>query len=382
MTTALAAVSLFFAAVPAYFYFRNVAVFKPLPQDRDSDSPVSVLIPARNEAANIVACIMSVLDGVGADVEVVILDDHSEDDTAEIVGRLVEKDPRVRLVAGKPLPAGWNGKQHACWQLAQHARHETLVFLDADVRLQPGGVSRIAAAFASGGADLLSGFPRQQTGSLAERLLIPLIHFVLLGFLSLRHLRRVQKPEFAAGCGQLFVTRRAAYEKSGGHAAIRASRHDGIKLPRLYLQKGFSIDLFDATDLATVRMYHGAVATWRGLAKNADEGVATPGLILPVTAMLLAGQVAPGVVLAWSVVFDLPADARLVALLAAALSYAPRLDAVWRFKEPLVGALLHPLGVLLFLAIQWSALYASLTGKQVEWKGRPAALAKPTADGQ
>lgn len=373
MILLLGTIPLVFAALPAYFYFRNTSVFKPLPEPAAGTPATSVLIPARDEAHNIADCIAAVLEGASEAVEVVVLDDHSTDGTAEIVADLAKRDPRVRLIQGQPLPTGWNGKQHACWQLARVAQRDTLMFLDADVRLAPGAVGRASAALAASDADLISGFPRQLTGSLAERMLIPLIHFVLLGFLSLRHMRRVQQPEFAAGCGQLFVTTREAYFAAGGHAAIRSSRHDGLKLPRRYLAQQLAIDLFDATDLARVRMYDGAAATWNGLAKNADEGVATPQLIVPVTAMLILGQVAPVITLVSAFVLGTSVGFKLLALAAVLLSYAPRIDAAVRFRQSWMGALLHPLSVLMFLAIQWWALLGSLTGRQVEWKGRPAA---------
>lgn len=378
-TTILAAAGLLFAAIPAYFYFRNRGVFLPLPTATgETNLALSILIPARNEEQNIGPCLLSVLANRGVDYEIVVLDDHSDDRTAEYVtnfaeaGLAGETSEQVRLIQGVPLPAGWNGKQHACWQLAAAARNEGLVFLDADVRLSSDALGRIARQMQTSGVDLLSGFPRQVTGSLVEAMLIPLIHFVLLGFLSLRHLRRVQEPGFAAGCGQLFVTTKTAYKKSGGHAAIRSSRHDGLKLPRTYLSEGLSIDLFDATDLAHVRMYDGAIETWNGLAKNADEGIASPGLIVPASVVLFGGQVLPVMLVIAAAFVSLPSLTVTISLVALLLGYLPRLDAARRFEQPLLGAVLHPLGVLLFLVIQWWSLLGSLFGRQVEWKGRAA----------
>ena len=140
---------------------------------------------------------------------------------------------------------------------------------------------------------LASGVPRQELGTFSERLLLPLIHFVLLGFLPMRAMRRTRWPSMSAGCGQLFIARRDAYEQCGGHSMLRDSLHDGIKLPRVFRQAGFKTDLFDATDLATCRMYHTNAETWRGLGKNATEGLAAPGTIVPMTALLLGGQVLP-----------------------------------------------------------------------------------------
>src|SRR5205807_74198 len=121
------------------------------------------------------------------------------------------------------------------------------------------------------GAALVSGIPRQETGTFFERLLIPLIHFILLGFLPMKRMRSTRKPAYAAGCGQLFLARRMAYDAMGGHAIIRSSLHDGLTLPRAFRRAGFQTDLCDATDLATCRMYCGAGEVWHGLAKNATE---------------------------------------------------------------------------------------------------------------
>src|SRR5207244_4018469 len=130
------------------------------------------------------------------------------------------------------------------------------------------------------GADLGSGFPRQETGTLLEKLVLPLIHFLLLGYLPLIGMRWCRHPAFGAGCGQLFVTRRDAYEAVGGHVAVRASLHDGLTLPRAYRRRGLKTDLCDATELADCRMYRSGRELWYGLAKNAREGLAHPKAIV------------------------------------------------------------------------------------------------------
>ena len=186
--------------------------------------------------------------------------------------------------------------------------------------------------------------PRQELGTFSDRLLLPLIHFVLLGFLPMHAMRRTRWPSMSAGCGQLFIARRDAYEQCGGHAMLRGSLHDGLKLPRVFREAGFRTTLFDATDLATCRMYQTNGETWRGLGKNATEGLAAPGTIVPMTVLLLGGQVLPFLLLAFAPV--LPANAFVFAGMAAVLASLPRLVAVWRFRQPIGSALLHPLGVL------------------------------------
>lgn len=368
-------ISLMLALVPAAWFHANLREYAPTaPLTPDTRLlPVSLLIPARNEQDAIGPAVSAALASQAIALEVIVLDDHSNDATAAVVSKLAERDPRVRLMHAPELPEGWCGKQHACWVLAQEARNPLLVFIDADVRLAPDALARMAAFLASSRADLASGVPHQQTVGLLEKLVIPLVHFILLGFLPINVMRRTTQPRFAAGCGQLFITTRDAYDRAGGHAAIRSTLHDGIKLPRAYRGAGLRTDLFDATDLAECRMYQSAGSLWNGLAKNAGEALGAPALIVPMTLVLLGGQVLPLVLVCMglaSVPGPWPAWAIALAALAVAAAYYPRLAAVGRFRQSLAGALLHPVGVTLLVGIQWYALVRNQTGRPRSWKGR------------
>lgn len=379
MMTLLAAVALAMAAGPATLFVVNLFRYRTPPRPPTGSTPasVSVLLPARDEEAHIEAAVRSALANRDVDLEVVVLDDHSTDDTAGIVRRLAREDSRVRLEQAPPLPPGWNGKQHACHVLAQRADHEVLVFVDADVVLSPTALARMAGFLDRSGAALASGIPRQRTTSLGERLVVPLIHLVLLGFLPMGRMRRSTHPAYASGIGQLFVARREAYQRAGGHAAIRASRHDGLDLPRAFRQASLPTDLFDATPLATCHMYGSLAEVWRGFAKNAGEGLGSTALIGPVTLLLGLGQVLPFALLPLSPWLSPPAA--VLAWTAAAVAWLPRFLGVARFSQPLTGALLHPVGVAVLLAIQWYALALRLRGRQVAWKGRTEAPADATS---
>jgi hypothetical protein len=217
-----------------------------------------------------------------------------------------------------------------------------------------------------------------------ERLLLPLVQYVLLGFLPMGRMRTTTIPAYAAGCGQFMLADREAYFVSGGHASIRASRHDGLMLPRSFREHGFRTDICDLTELASVRMYRSAREVWDGLAKNASEGLGSPGRILPLTLLLILGQVMPVIAAALCVLlmisttivgatFDQP---RLVALFFAAIavatacSFLPRIISVRRFQQPLLSALLHPLGVVMLLTVQWYSLMRRIMGKPIGWRGR------------
>ena len=374
----LTVTALLLAAIPALLTLFNIKVFLPAPEQggRMNKPAVSVLVPARNEAAAIEPCVRAILASRDVDLEVVVLDDASTDGTDAIVRQLAEQDARVRLIRGRPLPSGWCGKQHACAQLAEAATHETWVFLDTDVLLSTDAVRRCVAFLDASQASLVSGFPRQMTGSFLEWLLLPLIHFVLLGFLPIARSRMDNSPGLAAGCGQLFITRRGDYLRAGGHTAIRASLHDGIKLPRAFRRAGLRTDIFDATDIASCRMYTRSLDVWKGLSKNATEGIGSPATIVPFTILLAGGQMLPWVLVAWGLATGWqgwPAWTVAAALVAVALSSLPRILAAGRFRQSFASVLAHPLGVLVFLAIQWVALGRRLLGLQTSWRGRSLA---------
>lgn len=371
---AVAIVALVLAAIPAVAFVVNSICYRRPPVAGGQSKPpkVSVLIPARNEETCIAAAVRSALGSESVEVEVLVLDDHSEDKTTEIVGEISRNDDRVRLLNGAKLPAGWCGKQFACHQLGNAARHELLLFIDADVRLEADAIARSTAFLHAANADLVSGIPWQQADSIGEKMLIPLLHYIVLIFLPIPFMRLSRRPSLGAGCGQFFLARRTAWRKSGGHAAIRESLHDGVRLPQEFRKHGFVTDLFDAASISSCRMYSGLGDTISGLSKNAVEGMAAPSRIIPFSVLMLGGQVLPilcvvGLLLSQTPLLD---PSFLISLCAVGLSYLPRVINAIRFRQSWLGAALHPLGISLFVAIQWSAFLQWLFGISPRWKGR------------
>lgn len=349
--------------------FRRAEFPRITGQELRKPEKVSVLIPARDEAAGIAQSVNAALKSTGVDVEVVVLDDASTDATPDIISAMAQRDPRVRLIRGRTLPPGWNGKQHACWQLAQSAVYPNLVFLDADVRLSSDALERLLVQRSDSKALLLSAFPYQETETFWEKLLIPMMHFILLGFLPLDRMRASADPAFAAGCGQLFLTDAEAYQWSGTHEAIKGSRHDGLKLPRIYRQKKLMTDVCDGSDIASCRMYRSAEQVFRGLLKNATEGIANPRLIVPFTVLLLGGSVLPFLALPLAILFGGWVSI-IVSAISVLFAWLPRFQCAVKFNQPLIGAWLHPLAVLVFIGLQWVALLQQWRGTKVAWRGR------------
>jgi hypothetical protein len=379
MFTTLIIISLTLALLPALITVRNLRLYRPLPAlDPKFHPQMSLLIPARDEEAQIGGAVEAALKARAVDIEVIVLNDYSSDGTAAIVQQISKNDPRVRLENAPALPAGWCGKQYACQVLSAFARHSLLVFIDADVRLAPDALARIAAYMRRHDLGLASGFPLQQTGTIAEKLIIPLIHFLLLGFLPIWRMRRSLLPALGAGCGQLICVRRDAYQAAGGHAAIRMSLHDGVTLPRAFRSKGIMTDVFDATSIATCRMYRGAAALWRGFSKNATEGMATP-VGLPIWSVLLfGGQVMPFILLPIGLLTAAPKGLIVCAAVAVGLVYANRIALKIRFRQSGLGAALHPVGIVILLVLQWTALVNWSRGRPRVWRKRAYSRASET----
>lgn len=387
MILALSIAGVILALIPGGLFFKNLPLFffpelemppasdaedelgaEPSTQERHS---VSVLIPARDEEASIERSVQAALASEGVDVEVVVMDDNSTDRTSEIIRSMTKESSRVVYRSGGELPDGWNGKQFACRQLADAASHDCLLFLDADVRLQPATLYQMCRLLQQDELALLSVFPHQETETWLEKWIIPMMHFILLGFLPLERMRASPHPAYAAGCGQVFLTTKSCYRRAGTHEAIRGSRHDGLKLPRAYRSAGLMTDVYDGSRLADCRMYQSAGEVVRGVLKNASEGIANPRLIAPFSILLLGGSCMPLVTFVLSLIAMQPA-AMSVSVLGIVLGHAPRMLAAKSLNQSWQGVFFHAPATLVFVVLQWVALINHLLGRQVAWRGRTA----------
>jgi hypothetical protein len=279
------------------------------------------------------------------------------------------------LLRGAAKPSGWSGKQWACFQLAQQTQHDELVFLDADVTLSSDALLRAITMRRRCSADLLSGFPHQRVVTPGEQLLIPLIQLILLCFLPFALMRWTRMTGAAAGCGQFFLTTKAAYQSTGGHGSIRQSLHDGIMLPRSYRLAGLKTDLFDASDMASCRMYTSFNETWSGLMKNATEGFAKMPLLPVMTVLMLLAFVLPAVCAIGALMGLIGPYLVAPVVGSCCMSYLPRLLCCWKFDRAWWACLLNPVSIILFLIIQWSALISKSRGKGVKWRQRSYEIA-------
>lgn len=331
---------------------------------------VSVLIPARNEAAHIRAALEDLTQQSIPGLEILVLDDHSEDATAEIVCTVAQRAPEVRLLCGKTLPPGWTGKNWACAQLAAAATGDILLFADADVRWQPGALRSVLAALQTLDADLLTVWPTQVTVTWMERLTVPLMAMAVMAYLPIRLAHDFYHPLAAAANGQCMAFLRSAYEAIGGHAAVRSAIVEDVQLAQRIKKAGLHLRMADGAGLISCRMYQGARAVLDGYTKNIFAGHGNRLTLLALSTLFHWSLfLAPWLWLIFGRSWPLPGWP-LWPLALVCAGVAVRGITAHASRQRVGDAVLLPLSVLLFTWIAGRALWQRLRYGGVRWKGR------------
>jgi chlorobactene glucosyltransferase len=335
---------------------------------------VSVLVPARNEEARIADCVRSLLAQEYPDFEVVVLNDHSTDRTEEILGDLDSGRARLRVLAGADLPPGWLGKHWACQQLAEASNGELLLFTDADTRHGPRSILHGVAALEAEEADLLTAIPYEETVTWSERLVMPLMPWAILTFLPLTIAYRRPWRALSAAVGQYMLFRRSAYDRIGGHRAVRSDPVDDIALARRIKAEGLRWRLADATHNVRCRMYQNAGQVFQGLSKNLFAALGQRLLFfIGVWAWLAIVFLLPvAVLIAAMLGVPVPKVDAGIALVGVALGLASWGICHLRFGFPLRMTPLYPVTILLALYIAVRSVVLALRGRAT-WKGRTLA---------
>ena len=330
---------------------------------------LSVLIPARNEERRLPACLDSLSAQSLKNLEILVLDDNSDDGTASVVREFAQKDPRIRLIVGKQLPPKWVGKNWACHQLAQHARSEWLLFTDADTVHHPQALESALKFLEKNRAGMVSLWPRQVTKTWSEWLVIPLIYVLILA-LRPQWLERLRGfPALGAANGQFILFRRDAYQKVGGHKSVSSHLVEDVALSRRVRRLGVRLLNADGSKLVACRMYENFSQVWEGFTKNLramfdDKTLA----FIAFGSLVFCLYVLPFFLLPFLVAAGQPGGAILCAA-QCCLVLAMRALLAARFLNPPLSVILHPFGQLLVLIIACNSWWRLARGG-VSWKGR------------
>jgi len=347
--------------------------------DLDPLPTVSMLVAARNESGNVERCLTSLLDQNYEHLDLIAIDDRSEDDTGRIMARLAgDSDGRLRVLAVSDLPAGWLGKQNAMHLGVEQATGEYLCFTDADCHFICPDMVRIAVQFARDhSVDLLSILPVLEASTFWERVLQPVCSVVMMAWFRPEWINSPGHPRaYANGAFMLF--RRSCYEAIGGHGSAKAKINEDMELARRTKAEGYRLHVIQNGDLYRTRMYDSLSGTFRGWSRIFYGCFARLYLVIAAAAMLMLMSVLPYIVFAgalgWIIAGTPSASAAWWYVLAASTAaIAAQLALIVRFYQILglkwYRAVSYPLGALIVLFMLFSAMGKFLGGKIV-WRGR------------
>ena len=353
-----------------------------LKSELETDTKISVCIPARNEENTLPHLLKSLLDQKGIEFDVHVLNDQSEDSTGEILSSFQKSYPDKLFVhEGKPKPGEWHGKPWACQQLGKLATGDIILFLDADTTLYPGALKKISTNFSYYNLDMLTAWPEQVLGTFWEKTVIPLIYYGLNTILPSIYVYRKPKwmpsfvykqfkSSFAAANGQCIGFKKSAYLQMGGHSTVKKEIVEDVQLAKEAKSRGLTLRMFNGAGTVMCRMYQSNSDMFNGLRKNFLAGFGNSLILFLFSALLhFVVFLLPIAGLFWALINGNPlifffstACIVLVLLHRLILSHWFRWDPIYAFT--------HPIGVLWFQYLGIIKVFDYLTGKKISWKGR------------
>ncbi len=335
---------------------------------------VSVLVPARNEAAVIGESVRSVLRQSYSQLELLVLEDDSDDGTEGAAIEASESDDRLRTIRGRPIPGGWLAKSWACQQLAEQAGGEILIFIDADVRWQPRALDSMLYELVRTDADMLAIMSTQETETWPERLCVPLMALAIHAYLPAVGVHRTNHALLSAANGQCMAFKRAAYDSLGGHACVRDSILDDIGLARCAKRAGLRLRMAEACGLITCRMYRDWQTVREGYAKNMLAGFGGATGLVAGTVFHWVVFLGPWVLLGIGFAGEPVPWHPYWALLLILAGLFVRAMSAWWTGQRAGDALLMPISVLLMTCIAVQSLWWHWRHGGPLWKGRRAVV--------
>lgn len=321
---------------------------------------VSILIPARNEADKILNLLESIAEQDYTNYEVIILDDDSTDETYQVCAGFAAANSKFSVIKGEPLPKDWLGKNYACHQLAKHATGDFLLFLDADEEIERGLINSSVYRMHANNLALLSLFTDQVMLTIGEKLVVPLMHYVLLNLLPIKLIFLSKNPAFSAASGQFMMFNTRLYHQHEWHRQVKDKVVEDIEIMRMVKTTGLKGEALLANGMITCRMYSGFTDAINGFSKNflAPFNYSIPGF-LTYLVLLIGG---PLIVIA-------TLNLQLIFFMCGIIVLGRTMISFLSGQNDKVNAFLHPLQMLSLVVIAVAAINKQLT-KTNQWKGR------------
>lgn len=333
---------------------------------------VSVLIPARNEELNIENILESLLNQNYPNYEVIVLNDHSEDNTGKIIADIKEKYPRLKVLNGKTLPEGWTGKCYACTQLYEESKGEFILYTDADTTHKPESLRKSVTIALNRDADMLTIFPEMTMKSFAEKIMMPMLWFTIMLLLPFYFIDKKGFVKFSVGIGPFMMFRRAAYEKIGGHYSVKNAIVEDVWLARKIKEHNLKLIVEDGQEMLSVRMYRNFGEIWRGFSKNIYAGFQFSTFTLfSVNFIYILLFFLPFLLFFIELSLNSGSNYALILIsIQIIILYLARILISIRFKLGIISTILHPVGAISVPIIAANSWRWIKFGKGARWKGR------------
>ncbi len=321
---------------------------------------VSILIPVRNEARQIIALLESIHQQDYSNYEVIILDDNSDDDTFNICKAYCDAHTNFRIIEGKNLEEGWTGKNFACHQLALEARGDFLLFLDADEQVHTGLINTAVYRMYQYKLGLLSVFADAKMLTTGEHAVVPLMHYLLLGLLPLRLVHLIKNHSVATASGQFMLFEKESYRRHQWHKQVKDKVVEDAEIMRMVKAAGYRGEALLANGMLSSRMYNGYTAAIGGFSKNILS-VFNYNIIWFLVYILLT-ITGPMVVL-------ISLNISIILFMMALIILSRIMSSFSAGQNPFLNIILHPVQMLSLTAISFIAIQKYLT-HTFTWKGR------------
>jgi chlorobactene glucosyltransferase len=358
-------VALLFQGIPILLALQMPRLRVPGPPDERPRPRVSVIVAARNEEEDLPACLDGLLAQDYPDLEVIVVDGASTDRTREVVAA---RGDRVRLIEEPPLPEGWVGKSWGCHNGYLAATGTWLLFTDADMRYHPSTVRAAVDWAERERADLATLAPPIEMVGFWENVVLPFYtQLILLLFRAPRMNRPGSRAAMANG--QYTLVRRDAYEKVGGHAAIRSVVIEDVRLAQEFRRVGLTLRVAWAPDLLTTRMYRDRAEMFEGLLKVAHGTKYSTTRQVGFLAALIGFYWLPLLVLPAALLWGLPLLALWGAILWVLL-FGKHVAFALSIRGRAWSGLLYPVAVAYYVVLVVVSISRGIRRRPTVWKGR------------
>ncbi|HRE42140.1 MAG TPA: glycosyltransferase family 2 protein [Ignavibacteria bacterium] len=329
---------------------------------------ISVLIPVRNEENNILKCLNSVLNQEGVEFELIILNDNSTDNTANILKNI--SNQKVKIIHGKKLEQGWIGKNYACHQLWENSTGDYLLFIDADTEMKSGGLRSVMDFIQKEKPDLLSLMPEEETKTFWEKIIIPMLHFTFMNFLPIALVEKTKSKKLSMSNGQFMLFKRESYENCGGHKKLKNKIVEDVWFGRLMKQNGMKVIMANGIDVIKCRMYSNFREIWEGFSKNLFPGLSFSVLSLINIILIFGGCFVLPVLFLLTGLINGNSELILISGINVFIPVIIRFLQALKFNLPLAYSFLNFISCLMIILIGLNSLRILKFGKGSQWKGR------------